>query len=472
MIDGIQLTFTTRNPKSHLLGLPCWEVLVNEKTGTKVNDIRTAHLRGLDLKLKPSSYDGHNFIANGSLHKFHNCGEHNTDQFTFSKLRQSIDSFTDVFGIDPRQCYIHGLEIGVNITLPFSPLRVLKNLVCFRTKPFTQINKKSLTKGLQCSLTQYRVKVYDKAKQSGIDCGNVLRFEVAVDKMQVLAKYGITTLADLQVVKKVYSLFTVLKDALCGIIWTDTAADLNRLTNRELKQWLYYSNPKTWEGLGKFQRLRAGKTWEKLLHRYGNPVDLLPFILSTWKSLFLGELEAENPQPFYQSILKSEAEESATFLPLVCTVKRLHTPRQNPTISNTTFLKKEDTQATTKQQPETIPKKRFCPSCGRDISTQDKRTVFCSEKIYSKAGKRCRNKSSNKRRDHKRKIQSAMKKNNYLLITYSDGTGATFSDVLHPSEISTSKEWMDRIQSITTLFFKQQTPKTLSHAKAIIKKIR
>ncbi|MGZ3837807.1 MAG: hypothetical protein ACXVPE_16285 [Bacteroidia bacterium] len=472
MIDGIQLTFTTRNPKSHLLGLPCWEVLVNEKTGTRVNEIRTAHFRGLDLKLKPSSYDGHNFIANGSLHKFHNCGEHNADQFTFLKLRQSIDSFTDIFGIDPGQCYLHGLEIGVNISLPFSPLKVLKNLVCFRAKPFTQINKRSLTKGLQCSLTQYRVKVYDKAKQSGVDCGNVLRFEVAIDKMQVLAKYGISTLVDLHNVRKVYSLFTVLKDALGGIVWTDTTTDLNRLSDRELKQWLYYSNPKTWEHLGKYQRLRAGKAWEKLLHKYGNLVNLLPFVLSTWESLFLGKLEAENPQPFYQPILKSEAEETATFLPLVCTVKRLQPPGQNHTISNTTFLRKEAPQATTKQPPETIPKKRFCPSCGRDISTQDKQTVFCSEKFYGKTAKQCRNKSSNKRRHHKRKIQSAMKKNNYLLITYTDETGPAFSDVLHPSEVSTSKEWLDQIQSITALSFKLQTTKLISHAKTFTKKIR
>lgn len=448
MIDGIQLTYHVRKPESHLLGLLCWEVLTNEKTGQRVNDEKTAHFRGLDLKLKSSSYDGHNFLVNGSLHKFHNCGQHNADQFTFQKLFQSIDSFTDVFSIDPTKCFIHGIEIGVNIELPFPPIRVLKNVVCYRSRPFTQINKRSAAKGLQCSLTQYRVKVYDKAKQSGIDCGNVLRFEVAIDKMQVLAKYRVTTLADLQDFEKVRSLIGVLREALEGIVWTDTTANLNRLSDREQKQWLYFSNPKTWGQMSKFQRNRAFKKWETLLHRYGNPIDLLPLLLDTWSNMCCPEMEAENPQPFYRHFSKVEAEKSATFLQLVCTGKRLRTSLEDSTLSKTTFL------------PTTTNQKRFCLSCGKDISNQSNQTIFCSEKLHGKAAKRCRNKSSNKRRGQKRKINSAMKKNGYLLITYTDGNGNSYSDILHPSELSITKEWLDKIQSIESISTENIKPKT------------
>lgn len=447
MIDGIQLTFYTPNPKSYLLGLPCWEILVNEKTGQRVNDIRTTHLRGLDLKLKPSINEGYNLLINGSLHKFHNCGEHNADQFTFAKLLQSIDSLIDILGISADKCLVHGLEIGVNVSLPFSPLRVLKNLVCYRSRPFTQINKRNISKGLQCSLTQYRVKVYDKAKQSDIDCGNVLRFEVAVDKMQVLSKYGIVTLADLQCIGKVKHLIGVLEEALNLIVWTDTTVNLNKLSNREQKQWLYFSNPKTWQQLSKFQKNRSIKKWGNLLYRYGNNIDLKAYVVKTWEHLFEQNFEAENPQPFYQHFQKSEAEKNATFLPLVCTVKKLRNTYEKDTSSNTIFYLKE-----------VIPKqqKRYCLSCGREITNQPKRSIFCSEKLYGKSAKKCRNKSSNKRRDRKRFIRSAMKKNIYLAITYTDETGTAYTDILHPSEIIISKEWIDKIQTITNFSFDQK----------------
>jgi hypothetical protein len=39
---------------------------------------------------------------------------------------------------------------------------------------------------------------------------------------------------------------------------------------------------------------------------------------------------------------------------------------------------------------------RRCPVCGRDITQQDARSRVCSERLYGKAGKRCRNTLSNR----------------------------------------------------------------------------
>jgi hypothetical protein len=171
-------------------------------------------------------------------------------------------------------------------------------------------------------------------------------------------------------------------------------------------------------------------------------------VLNTWKSLFQSDFEAENPQPFYQHFQGSEAETIATFLPLVCTVKKLHNTKTKPVTTNTTFSTNPNYS------------KRFCPSCGKDINNQSKRTVFCSEKVYGKAAKKCRNKSSNKRRDHKRKIISAMKRNIYLVITYLDKASNAYSDILHPSEVFISKEWVDKIQTIKTISANNNTNKS------------
>lgn len=395
MIDGTQFTFHAPDNRTYLLALPCWDILVNESTGIRVNDVRTANLRGLEIKLKPSSKGGYLLLVNGSLHKYYNYGQHNADQFTFHKLRQSIDSFIDLFGVTPESCFVHGLEIGLNLPLPYSPLKVLKSVVCYRSKPFTLISKRNARKGLECGLNQYAVKLYDKAEQSGIDCGNVLRFEVHIDKMQVISRYNILSLSDLYDERKVFDLLNVLVDALQGIVWTDSNVNIKRLSDREQKQWFYYSNPKTWGQLSKQGRYKALKKWETLLHKYGNPPNLLPLIKHTWQELFASENEAGKGLLFYQVGFKSEAVEKATFLQLECTVKRSPVPTQNSTITDTSFGIKKNYNIR--------KRKLLCLTCGKDISNQKKGSRFCSEKVHGKAGKRCRNKHSNGCRKRKQK---------------------------------------------------------------------
>jgi predicted nucleic acid-binding Zn ribbon protein len=48
--------------------------------------------------------------------------------------------------------------------------------------------------------------------------------------------------------------------------------------------------------------------------------------------------------------------------------------------------------------PSEVPSEgvRRCPVCGRDITHQDPRSRVCSERLYGKAGKRCRNTLSNR----------------------------------------------------------------------------
>lgn len=438
MIDAVQWTYNTTNSKTHLLSVP-WEVLTYEQTGNRVNDERTTNLRGINFRLKPSQNVGYNLLANGSLHKWHNCGEHNADQFTFEKLMLSIDSITDILEIPADKCVIHGLEVGVNIELPHSPQKVLKNVVCYKSKPFTQINKRAENKGLQCALSQYRVKAYDKKKQSGIDCGNLLRFEIAIDRMAVLKGYEITTLADLQDKEKVYKLVNVLSETYAGIVWTDSTVNLHRLSNREQKQWLFFSNPKQWAQMGKHKRYRAGIKWDALLKKNGNTPDILQLILNNWKSLFYSNNEAEKQRPFYQPEIKNKALETATFLPFICTEKKSHTHIPKTTIQKHSFDIVENNNT------------RKCLTCKKDISTQRKGSVFCSEILYGKQAKKCRNKYTNNHRRIKQKIKKAMTENYQLAVTYADEKGNIYTDILYPSEINITKNWLNKVLKISLL---------------------
>lgn len=49
--------------------------------------------------------------------------------------------------------------------------------------------------------------------------------------------------------------------------------------------------------------------------------------------------------------------------------------------------------------------KRYCLTCGRDITNQKTGSKFCSEKLYGREAKKCRNMDSNPRNHIKRKIE-------------------------------------------------------------------
>lgn len=118
MFDGISAIYKVYDKDSHLNSLFDWERLYYEATGIPVNDDRAAQIRGLNIALKPSIV-GRNLIIKGSLHKWHNIGEDNSNQFSFVDVCNSVSGLCYALGIEPEKIELHGLEIGVNIPLPY-----------------------------------------------------------------------------------------------------------------------------------------------------------------------------------------------------------------------------------------------------------------------------------------------------------------------------------------------------------------
>jgi predicted nucleic acid-binding Zn ribbon protein len=50
-----------------------------------------------------------------------------------------------------------------------------------------------------------------------------------------------------------------------------------------------------------------------------------------------------------------------------------------------------------------VQQTRYCITCGNDITNQKKGSVFCSEKVFGKDAKKCRNQKSNPENNYKRK---------------------------------------------------------------------
>lgn len=484
MIDGVQFTYNTESKT--ITKLPIWEVLINEQTGKKVNDLRNANFRAMYLQLKPCANGaGFNLVGNGSLHKWFNCGEHNNNDFSFISLCDTINSLTSALHIAPQQCYLHGLEIGLNITLPYSALRVIKNLVCYKGKPFTQINKRNLHKGLMCSLCEYDIKLYDKAAQSKKQGGNVLRFELHLHKMRVVKNYTINTLADLQTPAKVYALKQLLFDVLGQIIWTDCSIELSRLSNREQKQWLYLCNANSWQTMNKRKAYRERLKAEKLINKFGTNTNIKPFINDTWEQLFfdvLNEIKAPKKRDYFTGTKhQKEAPKNGTISQLECCVKKSHVLEQKTTLEITTFFDENSCNNSeykkcenntiffaekNGKQNENIKNVRCCKSCGKDITNQHHKSIFCSERLHGKLAKKCRNKNSNTRRLKKDKIKKAMQTQNFIAVTYTE-QNKTYTDTLHPTEIMLQKDWIDKVERVEVLpTLYGETPTTLTGSEA------
>lgn len=110
---------------------------VDLATGEIISVGQIAVYKGLRFEIRPSiNGAGYALLLNGSLHKYGNEGLHNANDYPFSELVNTVNDLSEKFAVAPGSSALHGLEIGVNIKLPFPPLRVFKQAVCYRNKPF------------------------------------------------------------------------------------------------------------------------------------------------------------------------------------------------------------------------------------------------------------------------------------------------------------------------------------------------
>jgi hypothetical protein len=309
-----------------------------------------------------------------------------------------------------------------------------------------------------CSLTEYDIKIYDKAAQNNKQGGNILRFEIHLHKMRIVSKYGISTLADLQNSEKLYNLKQLLIDVLNGIVWTDSNVQLSQLTNREQKQWMYLSNAKSWGTMPKRKAYKQRKKANDLIKKYGEIIDLKQSINTTWERLFLNDFEAVKEGDFFTDQNQPLKQiKKGTFSQLECCVKK--SPQKNKKIplemttffntKNNNMIEKKIKKSAKNKHRKTVEKKS-CKSCGRDITAQRPQSIFCSEKVFGKKAKQCRNKDSNRRRDIKHKLSKAMAQQNFIAITYSN-ENENYTDILHPTEIIMCNHWLNKIKQVEIL---------------------
>ncbi|MCL1942951.1 MAG: hypothetical protein FWF54_05315 [Candidatus Azobacteroides sp.] len=391
----------------------------------------------------------------GSLHKFHNGNDTNYNDFTFADLYRALQSLNRYFNIELTTAHIHSIEIGVNLELDYKPEIILRNIICYKNKSFDNLSSKGKRWGVICEYEDYTIKLYDKGHQTRIaGIGKyILRYEIKLHRQRMVKPFNISTLADLQSVEKVAPLLGLLIEKLNEIIFFDFKFKGAGLSESKLLAWKQYSNPNFWKDLNKKQRYKARQRYEVLRGKYGC-IDWAKYCINEvakkWNELAESKQETGRPFPKRSEVL--QAHEKETFSNLECELEKVACD----------FSK-------TKEKEKSKNPPRYCISCGRQINGQKSGSRFCSEKVFGKSAKACRNKDSNRRLTIKRKIIRAMEKDLMLRITYQHG-GETYTDTLGANEISLTREWLNKVEKVEVLKSESQQL-TGNKAKEFLQKV-
>ena len=249
MVDYIKILITDLNPfileANPLLdffdniNLSTGEIKTTNRQGNKVTPYKNALYNGLEFRI----YDTGTVTLSGSLHKYWNSGAHNFNDFNYYAILCVINDLKTKFEIQPENCILKCLEIGINIIPPIPTNHILDYCFLHKTNPFEYQKNSNEGKYKQVQHSQYIVKIYNKALHYKKDYSEIkteiMRFEIKYTKMQKLNERGIYNLNDL-VKYGLHNFKNELLNEFNNILFYDTTiqSKSKSLTN--------YKNPLYW----------------------------------------------------------------------------------------------------------------------------------------------------------------------------------------------------------------------------------
>jgi hypothetical protein len=385
MFDGIKIRINDRVTHTRLLNNPALDFIgSHKKTGEVPTETElkenprlrnnSAEYRGLII----SVYDSETVIIRGSLHKYFNNGQHNYSQYCLPQIAETLQLLTTELAINPATARLQNLEFGVNLILPFNPDDLISNLIIHKTNTFNKFDiKDSNGRTTKREGRQYWLKIYDKGLHFDIIDSNILRFEIKAVKMEVIKK-GEIFLTDL--IKP--NIINLCKERLIKAfdeLIINEPLNISQLNDKDREFYKEYSNPRTWERLTPNQRNKKKEKYNNLLTRY-----------STHKI------------------------KEITRNCLIQTLQNITTiqPETGDVLTDLQNIQKgcSDHLSIMSKHPQPNQQLKYCITCGRELSGQKKGSKFCSELLFGKDAKKCRNVNSNPRNNRNRKIESIKSK--------------------------------------------------------------
>ncbi len=363
-----------------------WKTTVSNETGEVLN----YYTEWNKLFFKITQFDKPRLLIRNSLHIFSQGS--NYQDYNFNELRSTLCFLQREIGFSLNGANVHALEIGVNIETPIPPKEIFKNYLQYKTTLFQPMRGKGKMFGIECDMSQFKIKVYDKGKQYKLE-NNLMRFEVRVKKMQYLNRtykihlYSIQDLLNKDIFK---DLERVLLSVYSSILKLENLPiEVLKLRDRELL--LSGRSQAYWTGWREFNR----NTYNSKLKRFNELQDqykqdsvhdkVRELIVSKWRELLQPNLgKTSHKVTILESVPNQKSNISFhTKLPLVHRVTLCET--QIDRLRN----------LTTSQR--VLFNQRKCVICEQDISHKRRDAKTCSKK--------CRNKKSNLYQNKLRKLK-------------------------------------------------------------------
>ena len=213
--------------------------------GKKVSYRSTGWTKNMKLDLFPKGY----IELSGSLHKYYNDGKHNYNQFGRKEAEIALKRLIEVTGLELPLFKVDSVEVGVNLMPPIPSDDIINNALMYKRRPFEAKYCTDEGNYRQATLSEYWVKLYNKRLHyeiQGYDIGHeILRFELKINKMRMLAKYRVFTLEDLM-----NNIEDIAKDMLPKA-WMEVLLYDPTVNKQTKEQTIKYANVNFWRGIAK-----------------------------------------------------------------------------------------------------------------------------------------------------------------------------------------------------------------------------
>ena len=218
------------------------KILANGKKGSYRS---TGWTKNMKLELFPNGY----VELAGSLHKYYNDGKHNYNQFGRKEAEIALKRLIEVSGLELPYFKVESVEVGVNLMTPIPSDDIINNALMYKRRPFEAKYCTDEGNYRQATLSEYWVKLYNKRlhyEKQGYDIGHeILRFELKINKMRMLAKYRVFTLEDLLI-----NIEDIAKDMLPKA-WEEVMLYDPTMNKQTKEKTLQYANVNFWRGIAK-----------------------------------------------------------------------------------------------------------------------------------------------------------------------------------------------------------------------------
>jgi len=236
-------------------------ILANGRKGSYRS---TGWIKNIKVNLFPNGY----LELAGSIHKYFNDGKHNYNQFDRKEAEIALKRLIKVTGLQLPYYKVESVEVGVNLIPPIPSDDIINNVLMYKRKPFEAKHCNDEGNYKQVKLSEYWVKLYNKRLHyeiQGYDIGHeILRFELKINKMRMLAKYRVFTLEDL-----LNNIEDIAKDMLPKA-WMEALLYDPTVNKQTKEQTIKYANVNFWREIAeersynyhhkKLYRLMEGNT--------------------------------------------------------------------------------------------------------------------------------------------------------------------------------------------------------------------